>query len=109
MLIVLDKPISFPQHTALAVSTNTWETFVIRKIRDNAFQLALFKNFELRPEKKDEFQSAKWYPIAVFDTYEKCEELFEDIVNAIEAGQKVFRVSAYLEQIALQSDDLQKV
>ena len=104
MLIVLAKPIPFSLHTALAVSTNTWESIVIRKIRDNVFQLALFKHFDLTNE-KDESQSAKWYPMAVLDTYEKCEKLFKIIVDAIEADQKVFRVSDYLDEINLENNN----
>ena len=111
MLIILAKPIPFPQHTALAVSTQTWETIVIRKLKDDVFQLALFKHFDLKtdPAKRDETESAKWYPMAVLDTYEKCERLFEAIVDAIETDQKVFRVSEYLAKINLQSDDLPTV
>ena len=109
MLIIPAKPIQYQLHTSLAVSTNTWEAFVIRKLKDDVFQLALFKHYNLPPadsEKRLETESAKWYPMAVLDTYEKCKKLFEMIVDAIETDQKVFRVSECLDKIQLLSVDL---
>lgn len=111
MLIIPKEPIKFPQHTAFAVSTNTFESIVIRQLKENVFQTALFKHFDLPPEtgNKPEKQSAKWYPVAVFDSYEKCEQLIQAIIKAIEADQKVFRVSEYLDEHALKHGDLPEV
>ena len=100
MLIVLANPIQFPKHTALAVNANTWESITIQKMNSGVFRLALFKHFDLKvkPDNRDETESAKYYPIAVFDTVEECEQLFEAIVEALENGDKVFSVKKYLEK-----------
>ena len=109
MLIILEKPIPFPTHTALAVRTDVWETIVIRQMRTDAFQLALFRHFSMEPDEKGDCPNSKWYPMAVLSTYEACEELFKIIVEAIERGDKVFRVSEHLEGLKLKSNDLPTV
>ena len=107
MLIILEKPIRFPTHTALAVSTDVWETIVIRKLREDMFRLALFRPFSMEPDPNDKknYPNCKWYPMAVFNTYEMCEELFKIIVEAMKRGDKVFDVSEHLETLKLKNDE----
>lgn len=100
MLIIPKAPMDFDKHRSLGANTEAWESFAIRPVKDK-FQLSLFKVIDSKLE--------KWYPIAVLNTREQCEHLFQEIVTAIESGDKVFRVRKYLEQNTLKRDDLPTV
>lgn len=100
MLIIPIEAIDWEKHRSLGANTEAWESFVILPVNEK-FQLSLFKVIAPKLE--------KWYPIAVLDSRELCEHLFQEIVTAIESGDKVFRVRDYLEKINLQSDDLPTV
>ena len=100
MLIIPKAPMDFDKHRSLGANTEAWESFAIRPVKDK-FQLSLFKVIDSKLE--------KWYPIAVLDSRELCEHLFQEIVTAIENGDKVFHVRDYLEKINLQSDNLPTV
>ena len=89
MLIIPAEPFIFPEHTALAINFDIWESIIVRESDDDRFQLAFYKDFGS--------QSNKWYVIATFDTPDECVELFHAIVEAIENGDKVFRIKKYLE------------
>ena len=103
MFIVLDKP---SPNGELAVNTDAYEIFYIRKIQDKKFQLAVKKFYDAYQSDK----SALAFGITDFDTYEKCTELFKAIIKAKGAGATVFDLSAYLKKLdpvsdALKSDD----
>ena len=104
MLIIPPAPMKFDPHTSLAANTVAWDSFVIRPLESN-FQLSLYKVVDSQNNRLSE----KYYPIAILETYEQCEQLFQDIVEAMENGDRVFRVRDYLEKNALQRDDLPKV
>ena len=103
MLIVLDKP---TPNGDLAVNTDAYESFVIRKYNDD-FQLAVKKSFDAVFSDK----SSMLFVIYMFDTFEKCLHLFRAIVDAKRANEPVFDLSDYLKkqtpvQDALKSDNM---
>ena len=100
MLIIPKEPMDFDKHRSLGANTEAWESFAILPV-NNKFQLSLYKVIDSKQE--------KWYPIVLLNTREQCEYLFQEIVTAIANGDKVFRVSNYLEKINLQRDDLPTV
>lgn len=101
MLIIPKSPMEFPVHISLGANTEAWDSFVIRPVNEN-FQLSLYKVIDSLEKKFSE----KYYPIAVLNSRELCEDLFQEIVTAIANGDKVFRVKDYLEKINLKRDDL---
>ena len=104
MLIIPKSPMDFTVHISLAANTEAWDSFVIRPVNEK-FQLSLYKVIDSQENRLSE----KYYPIAVLDSRELCEHLFQEIVTAIANGDKVFCVSDYLEKINLQSGDLPTV
>ena len=104
MLIIPKSPMDFKVHTSLAANTENWDSFVIRPL-ESKFVLSLYKVIDSQKNPISE----KYYPIAIFETFDQCDQLFQAIVEAIEKGDRVFRVKIWLEQNALQNADLPKV
>ena len=104
MLIIPKSPMDFTVHISLAANTEAWDSFVIRPVGDK-FQLSLYKVID----SQDNRLSEKYYPIAMLNAIEPCKKMFQAIVTAIASGDKVFRVSVFLEKHALESDDIPTV
>ena len=87
MLIIPSKPLTWKEHISLAANTELWEGYVILPT-EKGFQLSLHKRFFLPTETPHD----RYYPIALLKTHDQCEQLFQSIVDAMENGDRVFRV-----------------
>ena len=105
MIIVLPDSEKASDNRSLTVNVNTYDSFIIRKVGDKQFQLTLTKCFDGHFSN----HSNIWYVLFLFESYQKCYDLFEAIMESLENGDKVFRVCNYLDQNALQNADLPTV
>ena len=104
MLIIPSKPLTWKEHISLAANTELWEGYVILPT-EKGFQLSLHKRFLLPTTPPHD----RYYPIALLETHDQCEQLFQSIVDAMENGDRVFRVKNWLEKNALKIADLPTV
>ena len=86
MLIILKEPIMHPETDVLAVNFNAFDTVNIHKVDINEFRLIIIQQFD--GYQTDQSQSH--IPIGFFDSYEKCLDLFQELIEALQSGVQVF-------------------
>ena len=104
MLVILKEPHRGTDFDTFAVNIDSFELLIIRRAHQT-FQLAAYKHYDalFTPN------SALYHPVAELDSYEECEKLLNAIIDSMSNGDKVFRIAEYLEESALQNQNLPKV
>lgn len=85
MLIVLKEPIKAFDYDVLAVNLETFNVIVILNI-ENRFQLAILKYFDAHHSNQSNIHCI----LEAFDTYEQSLDFFQELVDALKAGENIF-------------------
>ena len=85
MLIVLKEPIKTFDYDVLAVNLETFNVIVILNI-ENRFQLAILKYFDAHHSNQSNIHCI----LEAFDTYEQSLDFFQELVDALKTGEKIF-------------------
>ena len=89
MLLILPKPAEILEYHALAINLESYdEVSIIKNNETNLFSLNLAKQYDAHGSN----QSAFYCTLGIFQTAEGCLSLFQDIVDALNAGQKTFEL-----------------
>ena len=81
----MKEPIKAADYDVLAVNLETFNVIVILNI-DNKFQLAILKYFDGRFSN----QSNMHCILETFDTYDESLHFFQELIDALKAGNQVF-------------------
>lgn len=88
MLIIYPKPEKDSEFHTLAVNLKTIDEIVMFKVDVNAFSLSIVKLFDAHNSNQSRWQ----YTLGTFESIADCLVLFENIVDALNAGQKTFEL-----------------
>ena len=90
MLIIFPKPAENSEYHTLAVNLETADEIIFFKHVDaDVFNLSIVKLFDAHNSN----QSRWHYTLGTFETADDCLELFQNIVDALNDGQKTFELS----------------
>ena len=85
MLIVLKEPIKAFDYDVLAVNLETFNVIVILNI-ENQFQLAILKYFDAHHSNQSNIHCI----LETFDSYQKCLDFFQELLDALNTGEAIF-------------------
>ena len=88
MLLIYPKPVKDLEFHTLAVNLKTIDEIVMFKVDVNAFSLSIVKLFDAHNSNQSRWQ----YTLGTFESIADCLVLFENIVDALNAGQKTFEL-----------------
>lgn len=89
MLIILPKPAKITEYHTLAINLENYDEISISKNNEtNLFTLSIIRQFDAHNSN----HSAFFYMLGTFKTANDCLELFQNIVNALNDGQKTFEI-----------------
>ena len=87
MLLILPKSEKILGYHVLAVNLESYdEVSIAENSATNLFSLNLVKHYDAHGSN----QSVSYYTLGTFQTAEHCLSLFQEIVNALNTGQKTF-------------------
>ena len=89
MLLILPKPAEISGYHTLAVNLENYDEISISKNNEtNLFTLAIIRQFDAHGSN----QSTFFYVLGAFKSVENCLELFQRIIDALNAGKKTFEL-----------------
>ena len=92
MLILLPKPEEFTVYHTLAVNLQNYDEISISKNNEtNTFSLAIVREFDAHGSN----QSASFFILSTFESADDCADLFQQIVDALNAGAQTFELPPF--------------
>ena len=92
MLLIFPKPEEITSYHSLAVNLKSYDEIIAFKNNDsNLFSLDLNKLHDGHRSN----QSTSYYTLGIFQSSDACLKLFEEIVDALNAGQQTFKLPLF--------------
>ena len=89
MLIILPKPAKITEYHTLAINLENYDEISISKNNEtNLFTLSIIRQFDAHNSN----HSAFFFMLGTFESADDCLELFQNIVDALNDGQKTFKI-----------------
>ena len=89
MLLLFPKPEEFTAYHTLAVNLEHYDEIAINKDNEtNMFSLAIVRQFDAHGSD----QSTFFYILGTFESADDCAALFQQIVDALNAGAQTFEL-----------------